>query len=136
MCSKRFRDLAMAHGFTGVAFVPLGNGYFVPKVTRVVDYDLSMAEIFQEGWCPECRNHRRSLKRGDGCPIAPEEARIGDFQVVQSRIRRSVELASDPAVAQNPDLVVGDGAARAIEAERFREIGCLPLGRSLVAGRR
>ena len=58
----------------------------------------------------------------------PEEAPIGDFEVVQSRIRWGEEIVSMPTIAQHPDLIVGDGAAQVINAAKFREVGCIPLG--------
>jgi hypothetical protein len=126
VANKKFRDFANSHGFTGVEFVPLENGYFVLKVARQVAYDLSTAWVNQEDWCPECRTFRRNLTVPGSHPIAAYEAPIGPFEVVESHDRWGVEVGL--RTAQKPNLIVGDVAWHAIDAARFRGVTMVEVG--------
>lgn len=123
VASKKFRDLAVAHGFTGVEFVPLENGRFVLKVARQVAYDLTTAHVTQEDWCPECQTYRRNLTLTGSHPLAADEAPISPFEVVESRERWGVEVGEH--TAQAPDLIVGDGAAAVLKEAKLRAVSVI-----------
>ncbi len=119
VASKKFQELALAHNFTGVDFVPLENGRFVLKVARKVAYDLDWVK--QESWCPDCQNFRSNLTLSGSHPIADHEAPIGAFEVVESVERWGQEYGLH--TAQHPDLIVGDGAGQVILAAKLPRVG-------------
>lgn len=129
VANKKFRDFAIAHGFVGIEFVPLENGYFVLKVARRIDYDTSNTWVDQKDWCPECQTYGSNLTVPGSHPMARHEAPIAPFEIVESREKWGEECGL--RTAQHPDLIVGEAARHAIKAARFRGLDIYDAPRAL-----
>jgi hypothetical protein len=126
VANARFRDLAIKSGFEGVEFELLENGYFVIKVSRLVEYDLTKAWVNQEGWCPVCKNFRRNLTLLGSHSLADSEVPLKPLEIVESRQRWGDEVGLH--TAQGPDLIAGSDAAKIIAEAGFKKVEVCELG--------